>query len=78
LSIIASLRAAGFVLAAFFVLEYPQFRPPIRKREAQSFQIGMPRANLRLDFRDIAVAAISSNFEICRETAQFTASTFPR
>jgi hypothetical protein len=54
------LHAAGFPLAAFFVLENPQFCRPIRKRETQSRQIEMPVANLALDCRDLAAAALDS------------------
>ena len=57
----------GFGLAAFFVLENPQLRTPVRERETQPLQIGMSRANLCFDFRDLAVASRDS----CRDSDAF-------
>ena len=54
-SIFASGRAISFLL-----FEQPQFGAPVRERQAQSLQVRMPGADLRLDFRDLAAASLDS------------------
>jgi len=44
-------------LAAFFVLQDSEFCAPIRQRQTESRQIGMPREDHCFDFRDLADAA---------------------
>ena len=56
----ATLAPPDFHPAAFFVLEDSQFHGPIRKREAQAWQVRIASPNLRFDGRNFALAAFRS------------------
>ena len=41
-------------------LENPDFGGPVRERQAEATQIGVPRSNERFDFRDLAATVLDS------------------
>ena len=42
------------------LLEQPEFRAPVRERETQPLEVGVPGKDQRLDFRDLAAASFYS------------------